>query len=290
MAITYGRSIIVDGSDLASRTTYIYAGGQAVYESLVLEQLRALSSWPAGLAVIHDIDGRCKDWLGKPVVTIKPLVRSGDVGSNALDDLAAAPAGARVPEYCTWAMPGHSDDIKGTGTGAGTTSVILYDPRDCDGRPGNCPDELLLHELVHAMRAGRGVYLCARPDGIDAYDNEEEFFAVLIANIYRAGLHRIPPRANHGSDYRGLRSPAEFWANPLLVEKLVTKLWTEQRSVVQQLARLDYYFNPIRDITGPTGDPVCRKTYVSPEAGWPTVWTLARRTPTPPTVWAKARR
>src|SRR5262249_33074805 len=149
-----------------------------------------------------------------------------------------------------------------------------YDPRDSDRRPGNFADEVLVHELVHAMRAARGLFACLRPPGIDLYYNEEEFFAVLIANIFRAGWHRIPPRAYYTNDFRPLTSPAEFYKDSALVKMLITKLWTQQNKLVRQLAVLDYYFNPIRDLTGPSGNlPAPRNDRPVLDSKWPTVWT-----------------
>ena len=46
------------------------------------------------------------------------------------------------------------------------------------------PDEVLFHELVHAARYLGGDFKKTPIPKMPEYDNEEEYFAVLITNIY----------------------------------------------------------------------------------------------------------
>ena len=51
---------------------------------------------------------------------------------------------------------------------------------------GLYPDEILFHELVHALRGTSAQYMSLIPlsGGLKRYDSREEFIAVLATNIY----------------------------------------------------------------------------------------------------------
>jgi hypothetical protein len=91
-----------------------------------------------------------------------------------------------------------------TATGYGSDTIVSYDPRNYatfgrDGLgaqgPGSAPDEILLHELVHAMRDvnGQGDRCFGCPQGYKSY---EEFVAVVITNVYSSEGGR-PLRKNY---------------------------------------------------------------------------------------------
>jgi len=102
------------------------------------------------------------------------------------------------------------------GNGEGSDSVVHISPEffketRCSYRrtpTGPClysvyaqnvgPDDTLLHELVHALRYMRGHYT-AYPTRIPEYDNEEEYFAILLQNTYGSekGL-TVLRRHHHG--------------------------------------------------------------------------------------------
>src|SRR5258708_23434633 len=63
-------------------------------------------------------------------------------------------------------------------------------------KSGAQPDEILFHEMVHATRQMRGIFN-PMPLGF-LYDTEEEFFAILLANIYASETGRpIDLRSDH---------------------------------------------------------------------------------------------
>src|SRR5947208_506298 len=72
------------------------------------------------------------------------------------------------------------------GTGGGSSVHVHFSPDvTFTGTAGSAGDEILFHEMCHSIRQMQGEFE-ARPTGdIDrGYDNVEEFFAVLISNIY----------------------------------------------------------------------------------------------------------
>jgi hypothetical protein len=109
------------------------------------------------------------------------------------------------------------------------------------------PDEVLLHELVHATRKIRGVLYRMSVSG--GYGNQEEFLATLVANMYRSekGLKQF-------FDYGGRPiNPGKFLdAHLIPTARLVLGLMhTKQPSLFSALAGLPparVPFNPIRQV------------------------------------------
>src|SRR5580704_6191631 len=98
------------------------------------------------------------------------------------------------------------------GTGKGTNVHIFFNPEDdddspkilCDRtRPAADFDEVLMHELVHALRDAQGKYDPV-PTKDRSYENVEEFLAVVVTNVYLSskGLHWL--RADHGKRHKRL--------------------------------------------------------------------------------------
>jgi hypothetical protein len=157
----------------------------------------------------------------EPVRGVEWLARKPDI-------LDATPAGQR-PLTCSDDGSINARDQTGlpvrnlggaTGSGRGSESVVYFTSQDHVGGnlklPGGRPDEVLLHELVHALRQGLGKWLCAPMD--DNFDTVEDFYAILVANIYRSENryttlrkdHRgfqplAPPLNNEGEYYKEYR-------------------------------------------------------------------------------------
>src|SRR5262249_50774702 len=93
--------------------------------------------------------------------------------------------------------------IGGSGMGTGTNATIFYRPEawgvfgtaSTAAAPSNRPDEVLLHEMVHAARDMKGVsYLLPMAKG---YENEEEFLAIVITNVYLSEKGQTALAADH---------------------------------------------------------------------------------------------
>jgi hypothetical protein len=115
--------------------------------------------------------------------------------------------------------------------------------------PGFAPDEILCHELVHAAR------ILGNDDGPQ---NEEEFFAVLVANIY------ISEKGKSYSDlryhYDALSRPMDEkdvepfifllqWDGQKKEEHLllIEKFCRQHPTIAPMIAKAPAKFNPIRD-------------------------------------------
>jgi hypothetical protein len=85
-------------------------------------------------------------------------------------------------------------------------SVVLFTPAtgasDCSkGKPATLPHEILVHELVHALRRASGHIPAHKVrHKLQPYTHTEEFLAILVTNIFISDVtnhHKTSLRANH---------------------------------------------------------------------------------------------
>jgi hypothetical protein len=149
----------------------------------------------------------------------------------------------------------------GTRTGAGTTEhgddvfvelspeALARGSRSRPPGPGMDPDEALFHELVHATRQLAGVVYFMPVD--KNYDNEEEYLAIMLSNIYIRNKNKgAPLRANHDSEI--FLNPDQFLDNVqrvnLAPRMLLERFRLQQLLFFNDLAKIDLSvanFNPV---------------------------------------------
>lgn len=116
--------------------------------------------------------------------------------------------------------------------------------------PASEPDEILFHEMVHASRYMRGI---SKQKAVDkGYDNEEEFYAVVLANIYVAEKGKYDLRASHHG-HRTLMNPLAFLENTQRITPtprvLMKQLYEQQSSFFKDLGAIPEprtWWNPVR--------------------------------------------
>ena len=128
-------------------------------------------------------------------------------------------------------------------------------------KPGGAPAEALFHELIHAFRlvtekaSNRKMYsnpflsAAAALKGYQEYDTEEDFFTVLITNIFSSETGR-PLRGGH-HDNEALPPALSTNKGFLSVEeyaRLVRQFCVEHPSVSQQMRDVPSMFNPIKEV------------------------------------------
>jgi hypothetical protein len=152
---------------------------------------------------------------------------------------------------------GHGNFIIGTGEGTGDDSLVEFSPeafvsgsQSRPSGPGMDPDEVLFHELVHASRQVVGkMYNLPVTQG---YDNQEEYIAIVLCNIYIRESHNAAAlRGDHGQ--ATLNDPEHFLDNVQRVNieprVLLERFRLQQQQFFDDLARIDAStspFNPVR--------------------------------------------
>lgn len=168
--------IILDGTAnrLGNQTKQAWWGGDLDpsrwnkdrYESIIRSLLKDIAEKSLGQLVLDKIAATGKGVLIVPEPTRGP--RAG-AGPHTLADQHAA--------ACMTGKPS-----------GGTDTIVLFTPANVQWRGGGSHKaEVLLHELVHALRAMRGEEL-PRPLTTQPfsyrYGNLKEFVAITVTNIY----------------------------------------------------------------------------------------------------------
>lgn len=119
--------------------------------------------------------------------------------------------------------------------------------------PGQKPDEILCHELLHAARYLGGDFNKTPIPSMPDYENEEDYFAVLVTNIYSSEKQRSVEsfRKSHKIRYQPEMKPSEVVPFVFALEddnlRLIAKFCTQHPVIAPMIARAPAAFNPIRD-------------------------------------------
>jgi hypothetical protein len=118
---------------------------------------------------------------------------------------------------------------------------------------GQKPDEILCHELVHAARYLGGDFKQTPIPTMPAYENEEEYYAILITNVYISEKRRSFESFRKSHHLRPKPEMTEEEAEPwvfLLQDdnyRLIEKFWKQHPTIAPMIAKAPAKFNPIRD-------------------------------------------
>jgi hypothetical protein len=237
--------VTIDGTGTKSYVT------PSQYELAVLHQLRRIYHSRTGHAVFHEFEIRSHHFM-----KIIPYEQAQLNAFASPTDLLHATRKGK-PERS--GGDGHELLANGKpviGKGGGSDSDISFTPgmftKYCNQhknghRSGAQPDEVLFHEMVHATRQMRGIFN-PLPLGF-FYDTEEEFFAILLANIYASETGRpIDLRSDHHTfDHLTTDTDAKFLPGKTDYRyKLVSKLIHQEPGMALQLRNIHCLFNPIR--------------------------------------------
>jgi hypothetical protein len=218
-------------------------GGPWDYNQQVFAVFTSIAMNPAGMQIVALIRA------AKPDLTFVPYDdRDCDARTHPENPADAAPKGvsSKWPakmdngEYqgARW-FAGHPDDpatrkvderetaVRGTGTGVGSAVTLKYTPSIygqswCypEGTYGSKSDEVLFHEMVHALRYMQGKYnQIPTGDPFHGYKDEEEFLAITATNVYMSakGVDNDGLRGGHDGHYAlqpPLNTSAGFLADP----------------------------------------------------------------------------
>lgn len=242
--------------------------GSDKYEDDVEGQLKVILKNPLGNLLLQFIDANPK------YIRIVPYTKGGcNATVTPDDDRASSPKGV-VPfrgygdgEFIYKDARGRlvptmrDDQYDWEGTGEGTDVHLNYSPElyggsGCGGgKYGSQPDEILFHELVHAYRKMQGLFnpVPTRSAILWNYLNEEEWLAILLANIYVSAKnsHTNQLRADH-TGHTELKAPLNssvgFMKDPDH-RQLVQKYWRQEVYLYQGVSTVFAPYNPIYEFS-----------------------------------------
>jgi hypothetical protein len=293
--------ILIDGSSLEggwlTQTFGCNKEGRAAkynYQLDVLRLLDQLMTRIAGWAVINAIYN-----LGIHKGTEVRIVPYG--GQNGPGNSGTAATGWMIPVLGTppernatphGVIPGFEAGVRGggegnwQGTGRGSSAEIIFSPTGSLLSPcsaanpdpsttNRCTqterqaDDTLLHEMVHAVRIMAGLLNPIPTPEKKTYDHEEEFFAILVQNIYMsetgrtrlAGDHKekvITEEMNDSERFLGKgKATPDLEPEERLNRRLVNKFVSLHTNFAADLAKSPAPFNPVRAFrSNPTAYPL----------------------------------
>jgi len=238
--------------DPANRATY--DDFKRRHQKQMTGMLQEIRSRLAGKALLNETNASTHTIAILPidfVPTSKKWVKYHD---NAI---ASPDSAVRSTTPGMYAGRSSRDGSSLTGIGTGSDSQIFFSPeRVRPGGPGFNPDEILFHEMVHAVRDAQGASASGYHMG-KGYDNAEEFAAIVVTNVYLSEKKQTQLRASHG---RGvLLDPDKFLDSPLVpapgARGLLGTFRLRQPRLFAALAAIDRSvaaFNPFRQLAEET--------------------------------------
>ena len=130
----------------------------------------------------------------------------------------------------------------GSGSEIHFSMALMTNPTLVQSRP----DEILLHEMCHALRQIMGAERYGSngdPLPIASFGDIEEFFAAMVTSVYSSENGR-PPLGNHGN--WPLPSPAVLHRPPFSTR--LREFRSNMPALIARLAAVQTGFNPFRDV------------------------------------------
>lgn len=136
--------------------------------------------------------------FGADVVRILDSIWKSETGGALLRNLGSEPGMVFITP-----RPGTGNPKEAPNSEASSRRVVGKISFEPDAWPSQPPttinaSEALLHELVHSLRQLSGHFDQQRT--YDSYFDLEEFYAIVVGNVYRSELQRIGLRGGHGSE------------------------------------------------------------------------------------------
>jgi hypothetical protein len=159
-----------------------------------------------------------------------------------------------------WADQSATGQRAASGGGGGTDVIMWYEPEAWSHPPVKASidpanhfraDDVLFHELVHALRMMRGLMDLSK---IRDWDNIEDLFAIMLTNIYNSSNNRNGDlRGDHGVPFRVLGNsplrPTEqideqgFYTR---FDTNIDRLWLSLPDLCLGISRVSCRWNPLR--------------------------------------------
>lgn len=232
----FGPNIIVDPWNIAAALRADYE--EQVRTILAVDLLNGSRTGRVVIEAIWRIQGR--------FMRIQPwMARETNAEAVPLHEPDSFAPGAELLQFPRGT---HRAGPRQFGSGVGTSTVVRFTPQmfamGAGGLRrisfGDDQRAVLLHEMAHGLRQMRGRERGrAMPGGLE---NEEEFFAILVANIF-ASEKGLALRRDHAS---GVLTNAAAWLVGVHLSR-IQNMRRDLPDVCASLAAIGTPFNPFRD-------------------------------------------
>ena len=244
------------------------------YENAVVARLRQIERSPVGRIVLEAIRATRRALEIVPY-SARDRAQVGTCNAYATEEdrADAAPAGVQPFRGIddNPATPGDERYERATvglsilrhaviGTGRGSDSAIHYSDDMwlasgcCSAAPGGGagaqPDEVLFHEMLHSLREMQGKLNAVPTIGTARdYENEEEFFAVVLTNIYMSSKGSMQLRASHQgfAPLPAALSTSAGFLSDFHNRRILRDQSTQEPGLFTRLQNVAAPFNPIRE-------------------------------------------
>jgi Effector protein len=239
-----GASILIDGEDIDADDSPESVSAEKRYEREVAGALDTIQCSRVGRLLVQSLTRE---------LIIVPY-SSGGRNAKATPDRPGAAGGRGAYQYSGGALRLKNGQPIRYRDGGGSDSTIEFTPSmfQTSGVPqavrqmitsGSRRDEILFHEMTHATHHMAGKL--NRSDAPPGFDTKEEFWAVMMTNIYSSGWNR-PLRKNHrGHQFISLQDATTLYAQ---FNSMIDWMCRDMPALTRGIADLDWIpFNPLRD-------------------------------------------
>lgn len=220
--------ILVEGEGLAQNA-------RLLYEARVTGFLKTLAGKIVPQAIFHRIRAFANPVSGY-AVAVRPWETSPDYGKPGWGTCNASGGGHKTFLHIGNGEIRFSIDTYVTGVG-------------CSTGPGTLPQDILVHELVHSARfIGGDRDEAELPKSMSKYTDAEEFYAILLTNIYMSETGRTVLRRDHNQFHplpANMDTSREFLYSQENL-KFVKAFCKQHPQIAPMIAKADVPFNPIK--------------------------------------------
>jgi|SRR5215204_713932 len=226
------------------------------YENGVFKVLLQIDQTQSGHALIGEIHR-----IGR-TVTIVPLIPVGQDWTGA----SARPFDETAATRKHWLKRDKDGDPykdRERGTGAGSDCEIEFITSSLAQRVYSEPaiktpkkkpnplalaDEILVHELLHAVRDMAGASFRRRVPRQPRYDNFEEFYAIVVANVYRSECGRSGVRSDNHSTFESMYVDGKGFLRLHFNRMHLQRFCRRHENLAAELSKISTYFNPFQHL------------------------------------------
>jgi hypothetical protein len=239
-----GASILIDGEDIDAEDDAESISAEKRYEQEVAGTLDTIQCSRVGRLVVQSLTRQ---------LTIIPYTGNRR-NAEAYPDRLSAAGEKGAFQYIRGVLQFKNGVPKRYIRGGGSDSTIEFTPSmfQTSGMPpgvrqmitsGSRRDEILFHEMTHASHHMAGKL--NRSDAPPGFGSKEEFWAVMMTNIYSSGWNR-PLRKNHqGHHFISLQDANALYAQ---YNSMIDWMCRDMPALTQGVADLAWIpFNPLRD-------------------------------------------